>query len=459
MFKKYFTLMMAALLLLSACGTVVQPSQPTQPPAVEPSPNSPGVETPGTGEPMPTTQAPAQQEGEQRGNAPYEPYPQADPAELAAFSEAQQAFALAIYQKLASGKAENLILSPYSIYQALLMTYAGAAGETKAQMQTALQLPVSDESVHRLMNALTQANLPSKVLLPEGVMPFELRTANALWGQVGFSFLQTFLDTLSKHYDAPMHSLDFAKSDEATDTINNWVAEHTADKIQNIIPKGALGEDTRLVLTNAIYFKGSWQRPFLKENTLDAPFYPAEGKTVTVSMMHQTAAFEAVDGEGYQAILLPYQGGTKAMLIVLPDGGLNAFNAGLDLQKLQVIRAELRSQRVQLSMPRFKVETQFDLNQAMSELGMPAAFDAQAADFSGMTGDRSLMIGNILHKAFADVNEDGTEAAAATAVVMELTSAPVQEDPLTITLDRPFYFAIIDDENGSVLFNGQVVEP
>ena len=147
------------------------------------------------------------------------------------------------------------------------------------------------------------------------------------------------------------------------------------------------------------------------------------------------------------------------MLIVLPDGGLNAFNAGLDLQKLQVIRAELRSQRVQLSMPRFKVETQFDLNQAMSELGMPAAFDAQAADFSGMTGDRSLMIGNILHKAFADVNEDGTEAAAATAVVMELTSAPVQEDPLTITLDRPFYFAIIDDENGSVLFNGQVVEP
>lgn len=255
-----------------------------------------------------------------------------------------------------------------------------------------------------------------------------------------------------------MREVDYGQPDQARAKINNWVSDQTNQKIKGLIPSGALNPLTRLVLTNAIYFKAAWQYPFEKGATANGDFTLLDGEKIQTGMMHESKSLAYARGNNYQAIELPYAGETASMLILLPDVGKYAdFERSLDASTIDTIESNLDQQAVELSLPKFKVEAAFSLNEALAALGMPDAFDQGKADFSGMTGQPDLFISSVLHKAYVDVNEDGTEAAAATAVVMELKSMPVS--PVVVTVDRPFIFLILDQESGTILFMGRVLDP
>jgi serpin B len=240
-------------------------------------------------------------------------------------------------------------------------------------------------------------------------------------------------------------------------TINDWVAEQTEDRIEDLIPPGVLGAATRLVLTNAIYFNAAWAQPFEASATQDEAFHLLDGGQVTVPMMHQTESFGYLAGDGYQAVELPYEGHELSMVILLPDeGGFEAFEAGLDAAQVEAILQETSDRQVALALPRFEFEAQFSLADTLGAMGMPDAFSDQA-NFSGMTGTRDLFISAVIHKAFVAVDEEGTEAAAATAVVMVEGAMPAE--PLEVRVDRPFLFLIRDIQTGTVLFLGRVMDP
>jgi serpin B len=284
--------------------------------------------------------------------------------------------------------------------------------------------------------------------------------ANAIWGQEGYEFLPEFLDLLAEQYGAGLRTLDFGQDPEgAAETINNWVSEQTEGKIENLISPGLLNAMVRLVLTNAIYFNGNWAFQFEEEFTKDEPFTLLDGSTVTVPMMSQTESFLYAEGDGYQALAMPYLGAPVSMLFVLPAEGQFAeiegmFSTGL----LDGISADLVNQPVELTVPKFTFESEFNLSQTLADMGMPSAFGGEA-DFSGMTGDRDLFISDVVHKAFVAVDEEGTEAAAATAVIMAEMAAAPMEDAVIMRLDRPFLFLIRDDDTGTILFAGRVLNP
>jgi serpin B len=282
---------------------------------------------------------------------------------------------------------------------------------------------------------------------------------NAIWGQKGYPFLDAYLDTLAVNYGAGLRVLDFqAAPDQSRVVINDWVAEQTEDRIKDLIPQGAIDKLTRLVLTNAVYFNAAWASQFEEAATSDGVFHRPGGSDVTVPMMHQSGYFQYAEYDDYAAIELPYDGLELSMLILVPsEGSLGSFEQRLTSALAQESIAGLVGQPVVLSMPRFKVESSFGLNDALSSLGMTAAFDQSAADFSGMDGARDLYITDVVHKAFVDVDESGTEAAAATAVIVGATSAPAQ--PVQLTIDRPFVFAIRDIPTGTILFLGRVTDP
>jgi serpin B len=273
-----------------------------------------------------------------------------------------------------------------------------------------------------------------------------------------YAFLEAFLDTLAENYGAGLRVLDFANAPEASRvTINDWVSEETEGKIENLIPQGTIDPLTRLVLTNAIYFNAAWANPFQEEATQDGAFTLLDGSQSTVPMMHQTEAFAYAKAKGYQAVELPYDGHEMSMVILLPDEGeFASFEDTLDADKARTIIDSLKRGQVALTMPRFEFDSEFGLNQALEAMGMPAAF-SPGADFSGMTGSRELFISDVIHKAFVSVDEEGTEAAAATAVIMKL--AAVAEEPVAVTIDRPFMFLIRDIETGAILFVGRAVDP
>ncbi|MBS3784505.1 MAG: serpin family protein, partial [Anaerolineae bacterium] len=287
---------------------------------------------------------------------------------------------------------------------------------------------------------------------------FRLNIANAIWGQRDYAFLDAFLDVLAENYGAGLRVLDFAGAPEAARvTINEWVSEETEGKIENLIPSGAIDPLTRLVLTNAIYFNAAWAHPFQEEATRDGSFTLLKDDQVTVPMMRQTESFGYGTGEGYQAVELPYDGREMSMVILLPDRDtFEAFEDSLDGERVQDIVSGLKYRQVALTMPTFEFDSRFSLNQALAELGMPAAFSGDA-DFSAMTGDKDLFISDVVHKAFVSVDEEGTEAAAATAVVMKRLSMP--EEPVVVTVDHPFLFLIRDIETGTILFVGRVLDP
>lgn len=388
--------------------------------------------------------------------------PNVPPAALAELVSGNTAFALSLYHLLSAENTANLFYSPYSISVALAMTYAGARGETEQQMANALHFSLPQERLHAAFNALDQqlTNLAQGTQGSEEGKGFRLHIANALWGQQGFEFLNEFLDTLAQNYGAGLRLVDFSANPEAArQVINQWVSDQTEEKIQNLIPQGVLDPLTRLVLTNAIYFNAAWQYPFQKEATTEEPFFLLNGEKVTVAMMKLNKSLLYAEGADFQLVSLPYEGGSIEMVVILPQAGqFEALRAKIDPAWLTEALAQRQSHTVNLSMPRFNVESDFSLVNALSALGMPAAFQPDQADFSGMDGRRDLYIGEVLHKAYVNVDEAGTEAAAATAVIMELTAA-LPEQPVIMTINRPFLFLIREVQSGAVLFVGQVTHP
>ncbi|MGM0400603.1 MAG: serpin family protein [Chloroflexota bacterium] len=375
--------------------------------------------------------------------------------------DGNNAFALDFYRAVRDTEG-NLFYSPYSISSALAMAYAGARGETEGQMAETLRYNLSQERLHPAFNALSLALTEGEEEEAEKEKEgdaFTLQIANAVWGQEGYPFLQEYLDVLAKNYGAGIHILDFVQaSEEARQTINTWVSEQTNGKIKDLIPQGVIDELTRLILTNAIYFRASWEHPFDEEQTQDGPFHLPDGEEISVPMMRQTARFGYTEDEGYQAVELPYVGDRASMVILAPEAGqFGAFEESLQAQDIESIMADMETKEVALTMPKFSFDARFQLAQQLAEMGMPAAFSPEEADFSGIDGSRELFIQEVLHKAFVSVDETGTEAAAATAVVVGITSAPTE--PIELTLDQPFIFLIRDMETDTILFMGRVVDP
>jgi len=385
--------------------------------------------------------------------------PGATANDLARLTSGNSAFAFDLYQELRQ-KPGNLFYSPHSISLALAMTYAGARSTTATQMANTLHFTLLPDSLHPAFNSL-DLELARRGEGAKGKdgKGFRLNIVNAIWGQNGYKFLPAFLDVLAENYGAGLRLLDFVQApEESRLTINNWVSDQTEGKIKDLIPRGEIDPLTRLVLTNAIYFNAAWRLPFSKDLTADGSFYLLDGSKVTVPMMKQSESLRYAAGQGYQAVELPYDGQQLAMVILLPGAGqLAAFEGSLTAEQVEAIVRGLAPKQVALTMPRFKYESSFKLNETLQAMGMADAFTPGIADFSGMDGRRELFIGAVLHKAFVSVDEAGTEAAAATAVVMQLKMMPAQ--PVEVTVDRPFVFLIRDLETGTILFVGRVVNP
>lgn len=379
----------------------------------------------------------------------------ADAAAATKASAALDAFATDLYRRLAS-KPGNLVLSPYSVAVALAMTRAGAVGETARQMDAVLRATLAGD-LDAGHNALDQAiaKRPGKYKVGDQTRDLELATANRLWGQKGFSFEKAFLDRLATSYGAGMQIVDYkTAADASRKTINDWVAARTKDRIKDLIPQGVLDASTRLVLTNAIYLKASWMLQF--DDTVAGPFTRADGSRVDAQLMHQFETLRYGTGDGYQLVAMPYAGGLS-MIAIVPDAGrFAAVEGALDGAKLRGSIDGMKPRAVNLWLPKFTFRSEARLKDALGAMGMPIAF-SDSADFSGMTKEESLTIDEVLHQAFIAVDEKGTEAAAATAVVMRATSAPAS--PVELRVDRPFIFAIQDDETGALLFMGRVTDP
>lgn len=384
--------------------------------------------------------------------------PDVTPASLADLVSGNSAFAFDLYQVLREEEG-NFFYSPHSISLALAMTYAGARGETEQQMVDVLHFALSQDRLHPAFNGL-DLELAGRGEGAEGKNEegFRLNIVNALWGQEGYGFLPEFLDLLAENYGAGLRLLDFASApEESRVTINDWVSEQTEDKIKDLIPQGAIGSLTRLVLTNAIYFNAAWNNPFEPDATRDGTFYLLDGGEVTVPMMRQTESFGYAEGEGYQAVELLYDGRELSMVILLPDAGeFEAFEGSLDAERVDAIIEAMTNREVALTMPKFEFDSDFSLSQSLAAMGMQEAF-TESADFSGMTGNRDLFISDVIHQAFVSVDEAGTEAAAATAVIMAELAMPAE--PVEITMDHPFIFMIRDIQTGAILFVGRVADP
>lgn len=382
--------------------------------------------------------------------------------DVRALAGGNTAFALDLYrQLLAMSRDGNLFYSPYSISVALAMTYPGAEGQTHEEMAEVLHFALPEPQLHAAFNRLDMLlKGRGEGAAGKDDQGFRLNVVNALWGQRDYAFLPAFLDTLAVNYGAGLRTLDFASDPEgAREVINAWVSDQTEGRIEDLIPQGVLTALTRLVLTNAITFNAAWAEPFNDELTQDAPFTLLDGSEVSVPMMRQTTNYAYAEGEGYQAVELPYDGHELSMLVVLPaPGTLETYESGLDAADLNEIVDRLRSQSVALAMPRFETRSAFSLVDALQALGMEAAFSQDEADFSGMTEKPELYISEVVHEAFVSVDEVGTEAAAATAVVMTLRSAAPME-PVEMRIDHPFLVFIRDIETGTVLFVGRIVDP
>ncbi len=408
---------------------------------------------------LPSCSAISAQAQEVHSDAPRQLSPQVADSDLADLVAGNDDFAFALYQQFSSGD-ENVFYSPYSISIALAMTYAGAKGQTAEQMAQALHFNLPADRLHPAFNKLAlELESRSKSEDPESGQVFQLSVANSLWGQSGARFEQEFLDVLARSYAAGMRLVDYEKNAEAArQKINDWVNQSTNQKIKDIIPEGALDALTRLVLANAVYFMAAWVHPFEPDATQPGTFHLLNDATVDAPMMHEQTGLSFMQGEGYRAVQLPYAGWQVSMLILLPDEGqFGDMEARLDADLVNATVAAMQYGEVILTLPKFKFEWSAGLVDGLKALGMQDAFDPASADFSGMDGARDLFIGNILHKAFVAVDEAGTEAAAATVVLMP-ASAP-SSGPIEFNVDRPFFFLIRDDPTGTILFLGRVTNP
>ncbi|KAL6079740.1 serine-type endopeptidase inhibitor [Balamuthia mandrillaris] len=376
----------------------------------------------------------------------------------AQLSEGNNRFALELFEHI-SGQDEgsNVFFSPFSISAALAMTFAGARGRSAEEMCNVLHFP--SEGVHqdfaRYLTALTASSSEAVKLL----------LCNALWIQQNYPIEETFLK-LTELYQAEANNLDFAQSEKATQTINQWVAHQTQDKVKDLIPGGALDEQTKMVLTNAIYFKGAWQYPFPKDRTNKQDFFFLDDKErLEVDMMHlpkKRLAYAHNEAKGFEVVQLPYKGNDVSMVIVLPadhsTDRLDSLRRPDNLAEVLSSLSSLQKSEVLVTLPKFSTTRSLSLSEALSSLGMPNPF-SDAADFSGMTRDPAgLRIQEVLHKAFVEVNEEGTEAAAATAVVMKAKGLSLLRE-IHFVADHPFLFFIYHQPLDSILFLGTMLDP
>ena len=388
-----------------------------------------------------------------------EPTPPADaPREKAPMSDVARGnnqFALDLYAKLRATPG-NRFFSPYSISSALAMTRVGARGETGQEIDRVLHLGPDLAATNQGFAALTSAlnGGPSD-------RPYRLDVANRLWGMEGFHFVDEFLRTTEANYQAGLERVDFRDSARAVAAINAWVAGKTQDKIPKLLEPGDVNAATRLVLTNAIYFKGDWSDPFEKANTSDLLFHVSATEKPQVPTMGRGGQYDFYAGDGLKAIRMPYLPGDLAMEVYLPDAadGLPALEAKLTTENLSRWSGELKRRKVFVLLPKFTMRTRAELMPPLAALGMGRAFNPDQADFSGIATDGKLSISAVIHEAYVAVDEKGTEAAAATAVVMRMTAAMPTEPPVEFRADHPFLFLIRDLKTDAILFLGRVTDP
>ncbi len=393
-----------------------------------------------------------------KSNKPRVVSPAISQTEMASLVDGNSAFAFNLYQALKDTDG-NLFYSPYSISEALAMTYGGARGDTEKQMAGALHFSLMQNQLHPAFNSLDQ-ELAKRGQGAKGKdeKGFRLHVVNAIWGQKDFKFTSEYLDLLAQQYGAGLRILDFINATEQSRaTINQWVSDQTESKIKDLIPRGAIDPMTRLVLTNAIYFNAAWKYPFTVESTSNGKFHLLNGSEISVPLMKQTKSFGYAQGDNYQLVELPYDGNELSMVIILPRlEQFKATEASLNSQQVNSMIRSIQSRQMILTMPKFRFESSFGLKKTLSGMGMPVAFSTDA-DFSGMDGKRDLYITDVIHKSFIYVDEAGTEAAAATGVIMGTTSMPAA--PIEVTIDHPFIFLIRDINTGTVLFVGRVLSP
>ena len=368
--------------------------------------------------------------------------------------EGNTEFAIDLYKRLNSTEG-NAFFSPYSISTALAMTYGGAREETAKQMAAALHFSLENERLHQAF-----ASIQTTLNAIQRKKQIQLNIANSLWPQDRYPFLKEYLALTSKYYRTVITPVDYiTKPEVARNVINSWVEEKTNDKIKDIISETP-DPLTRLMLVNAIYFKGNWESQFKKTATREMPFHLNENKSIEAPMMNQTSEFNYGEEERLQVLELPYVGNKLSMLVILPKkiDGLHEFEDLLTKDSLEGWTRNISNRSVEVYLPRFKMTSEFRLDEELKSMGMKDAFDMDKANFSGMDGNPNwLYIGAVLHKAFVDVNEEGTEAAAATGVRMGVKSAP--EEPIIFRADHPFLFLIRDNSTGTILFMGKVSNP
>ena len=389
--------------------------------------------------------------------------PPARAVEVAAARQAAEGIDEIAWDLVRAAGQGNVVLSPASVWEALAMTHQGARGETAAEIAGVLGMPDDRAAVAGAAEALRAALAEAKGTA------ITLDVANRLWTQRGKALDPAFTAALEKRFGAGAGVVDFAAAEAARGEINGWVSAHTAGKIPDLLPAGTITPLTRLVLTNAVYLKAAWAKPFEKSATRPEPFSLEPGRAVDVPFMHAAERLVAGRvGAGDEAATvceIPYAGRRLALVIVVPDAvdGLDEVLGELDgdwRTKWAAGQGDVRPRQVELALPRWTARKPLGLNDALKALGMKAAFDAAAADLSGIDGTRELFVSDVVHEGFVDVSEEGTEAAAATGVVVGVRSmAPRPEEPLAVRADRPFAWAIVDRETGAVVFAGTVTDP
>ncbi|MFA5878278.1 MAG: serpin family protein [Candidatus Staskawiczbacteria bacterium] len=375
------------------------------------------------------------------------------PQGVQAVVDANNKFTFELYSELEKSDNGNIFYSPYSISAALAMTYEGAKGQTAEEMKSVFHFPESEILRPNFASIYNNLN--------KSVADYELRTGNALWIQQNYQLLKDYTGRVEKYYGGKAANLDFINETEMSrQTINNFIAEQTNDKIKGLIPQRFLDVMTRLVLTNAIYFKGSWKWEFDKSDTSEQDFKVTPDNIVRTQMMNMRpdkTTFNYASTDNLQILELPYKGEEVSMLVLLPTGSLDSLESSLTAEKLNEYKAQMTETTLEsISLPKFEFDTKYFMGDNLSAMGMPTAFSTDA-DFSGMTGARDLFISFVIHQAYVKVDEEGTEAAAATAVGMRTTSAVLS--PNIFRADHPFLFIIQEKKTGNVLFLGRVVDP
>jgi serpin B len=379
--------------------------------------------------------------------------PDTKPTDIAASCNG---FAFDLYARLRKREG-NQSCSPFSVESALAMTSLGARGSTAEQMNQTLHLPQDSQAAHAAF-----ADFAKRVISDRADRGYQLSVANALWGANSYPFRKDFLAKSQEYYGAGLMELDFAANPEAArGTINNWVEKQTHERIKDLMPSGSISADTRLVLTNAIWFKGTWQNQFDKKATSDELFHQSPDKSAKVPMMHRTGSFGYFADNQVQVLGIPYRGREMSMAFLLPakKGDLASLEQAASADSVKKWLGSMHAMEVVVTLPKFKIASEFQLARTLSEMGMTDAFSGRA-NFSGMSEKEGLMISQVIHKAFVEVNEEGAEAAGATGVVMRPTAMKLPDrKPPVFRADEPFLFLIRDEKSGCILFLGRVSNP